>query len=216
VKNLLRRIKQEVYHRLKLYPVYEVIKEINRHYPLKNCSALEAFAYTGAWQTRAYKHLPAYIEAWEIDPECREPLHKNLPGATIRITDSFEEVKRCNKKFDFINVDTHQGIFGKYCENFEFFPLLFNVAADECIVNLNMIPFASGKWRKKYPDLFNHEHLKRRQEFYKVSDGENIPIDVMLKRYKEIAAGENYEIIWHYIKQRTLTWYLVLHLKKIK
>jgi hypothetical protein len=94
--------------------VYRVITEINKRLPLKGCSALEAFAFTGAWQTRAYKHLPAYLEAWEIEEECRPALERNLPGATIKITNSFEEVLRCTRRFDFINVDTHQGIFGNY------------------------------------------------------------------------------------------------------
>ena len=143
IKQVLSKIKQEVYHRLHLYPVYDVFRAINRRFPLKGCAALEAFAFTGAWQTRAFKKYPAYLEAWEIDGTCLPELKKNLPGATVRITNSFEEVLRCDKKFDLINVDTHQGLFGSYCENFEFFPLLFRVAKDECMVNLNVIPSAS-------------------------------------------------------------------------
>src|SRR3954471_22628392 len=128
MKQFLRNIKQAIFHAFKLYPIYTVLGEINKRIPLKGCYALEAFAYTGAWQARAYKQYPAYHEAWEIEPACKPDLEKNLPNATIKITNSFEEVLRCKTKFDFINVDTHQGMYGPYCENFEFFPLLFNVA----------------------------------------------------------------------------------------
>ena len=213
-RKIIGTIKQTIFHSFKLYPVYEVFKAINTHYPLKGCVALEAFAYTGAWQTRAYKHYPSYLEAWEIDSQCEGPLKKNLPEATIRITNSFEEILRCQKKFNFINVDTHQGIFGEYCENFEFFPLLFKVTQDECIVNLDVIPNASPYWRQRYPTLFNTEHLARRNAFYNTGNPENVTLEQMLDSYKAIARKNNYDIVWHYYKQRTLTYYLVLHLKK--
>lgn len=214
MKQFLRDIKQTVYHVFKLYPIYDVLAQINKRIPLKGCNALEAFAYTGAWQAKAYKMLPAYHEAWEIDPWCKPHLEKNLPGATIKITNSFEEVLRCEKKFDFINVDTHQGIYGAYCENFEFFPLLFHVAKDECVVNLNVMPNAPDYWLKRYEGLFSKEHLARREAFYKTGRPEDVSLDQMLKAYGDIAAANGYSIVWHYFKQRTLTYYLALHLKK--
>ena len=215
MKQWLRHIKQEIYHTFKWYPVYDVIRTIHQRFPLTGCRALEAFAYTGAWQARSYSKYPSYLEAWEINPECEQALHANLPGAVIRITNTFEEILRCDKTFDFINVDTHQGIFGLYCENFEFFPLLFRVAADECVVNLNVIPNASPYWRQKYGDLFNAEHLARRKQFYGVEDPANISLEQMLSAYQRIAEKNGYTILWHYYKQRTLTYYLVLHLKKV-
>jgi hypothetical protein len=214
MKQVLSKIKQRIFHGLKLYPIYDVLNEINKRFPLKGCHALEAFSYTGAWQARAYRDYPAYHEAWEIDPWCKPFLEKNLPKAKIKITNSFEEVLRCDKKFDFINVDTHQGLFGAYCENFEFFPLMFRIMKDECVVNLNVIPYAGPEWRKKYSTLFNKEHLERREAFYRTGNPEEVTLDQMLKTYGEIAKKNNYSITWHYYKQRTLTYYLVLHLKK--
>lgn len=214
MKEILSKIKQELYHGCGIYPIYEVIKAINTRLPLTGCDALEAFAHTGAWQARAYRKYPKYLEAWEINAWCRPFLEKNLPGAVIKITNSFEEVLTCNRKFDFINVDTHQGLFGEYCENFEFFPLLFGVAKDECMVNLNVMPSASEQWLRKYPTLFNEEHLARRKAFYKTASPANVSIAEMLTIYGAIAAEHNYRIVWHYYKQRTLTYYLVLHLKK--
>lgn len=214
MKKLLQSIKRSVFHTLKIYPIYRVINAINQHFPLKGCTALEAFAYTGELQTRAYKKYPAYLEAWEIRADCETALKKKLPGATIKITNSFEELVRCTKKFNYINVDTHQGLFGKYCENFEFFPLMFHVTANECIVNLNVIPEASERWRRKYPGLFNKEHLARRKEFYNTEHPEHVSLEEMLNVYRKIAKQNGYDIIWHYSLQRTLTYYLVLHLKK--
>lgn len=214
LKEGLRAIKQEIYHRLGLYPIYKVVAAINTRIELGGSSILEAFAYTGAWQTRAFSHLPKYLEAWEIDQACLSELKKNLPEAEIKITNSFEEVLRCDKKFDFINVDTHQGIYGDYCENFEFFPLLFRVAKENFVVNLNVIPEAGASWRKKYPSLFNAEHLDRRKKFYGVVNPENVSLDQMLETYGRIANEKGYNIVWHYYLQRTLTYYLVLHFKK--
>lgn len=215
MKAVLRNIKQWVFHTFKWYPIYTVIKMVNSRIALKGCHALEAFAYTGAWQARAYSHYPSYLEAWEIDTTCETALRQNLPKAVVKITNTFEEILRCDRKFDFINVDTHQGIFGNYCENFEFFPLLFKVSKDDCVVNLNVIPSASEYWRKKYGDLFSAEHLARRKAFYGVEDPLNISLEQMLQTYERIANANGYKIVWHYYQQRTLTYYLVLHLKRI-
>lgn len=216
MKQFLSKIKQNIFHALKLYPLYKVLKVINGRFPLRGCFALEAFSYTGAWQARAYRDYPSYHEAWEIDKAYESSLKKNLPKANIKITNSFEEILTSDKKFNFINVDTHQGLFGAYCEHFEFFPLLFGVIKDECVVNLNVIPNASAKWRSRYSTLFNKEHLARRDAFYKTGNPENVTLDQMLKTYGEIAQQNNYTITWHYLQQRTLTYYLVLHLKKNK
>lgn len=215
MKAVLRNIKRGLFHRLKLYPIYRVISAINARYPLSGSTALEAFAFTGELQTRAFKKYPSYLEAWEISADCEGPLKKNLPGAVIKIVNSFEEAKRCDKKFNFINVDTHQGLFGPYCENFEFFPLLFGMMAEECTVNLNVMPEASEQWRKTYPGLFGKEHLERRKTFYETNDPAHVTLDQMLETYGKIAAGHGYKIIWHYYRRRTLTYYLVLRLKKV-
>lgn len=214
MKLLLHKIKQAIFHAFRLYPVYRILDRINTRFPLRGCDALEAFAYTGALQARAYKHYPNYHEAWEISEDCRIPLQRNLPNAVIKITNSFNEILSCKHRFNFINVDTHQGLFGSYCENFEFFPLLFNVTQNECIVNLNVIPEASAEWKRRYPDLFNTEHLARRKAFYQVDDPEHVTFDQMLATYSKIAAEHGYQIVWHAIQQRTLTYYMALHLKK--
>lgn len=214
MKRILTKIKREIFHRLKLYPIYKVIRAVNAQFPLDECVALEAFAFTGELQTRAYKKYPKYLEAWEISEYWKEDLKRNLPGATIKITNTFEEIMRCEKKFNFINVDTHQGLFGDYCENFEIYPLLFNVMQDECIVNLNVIPQASARWKQKYPDLFNEKHLAKRKEFYTSDHPDNISITEMLLTYRKIASKNNYDIVWNYQLKRTLTYYLVLHFKK--
>ncbi len=216
MKKVLQKLKRSFFHGFRLYPIYKVLDTINAHYPLKDCKALEAFAYTGELQARAYQHLPAYHEAWEIDGMCEPSLKKNLPNSVVKITNTFEELLLCKQKFNFINADTHQGLYGDYCENFEFFPLVFNVTADECIINLNVIPNASPYWRNKYSTLFNQEHLKRRSVFYKTQTPEEVSLELMLKTYSEIAALNNYKIVWHFYMQRTLTYYLVLHLKKVK
>ena len=212
----LRESKQNVYHRLKIYPIYNVIKRINHKFPLKGCIALEAFARTGSWQARAYQKYPKSLDAWEIDPWCKPFLEKNLPKAKIKITDSILEIKKCETKFNFINVDTHQGIYGPYCEHFEFYPLIFKCLMNEAVVILNTIPHADLKWRKLYGDLFNAEHNERRKNFYKTNNPENISFDEMINVYDGIARQNGYFVNWNFFQKRTLTYYCVLHLKKIE
>lgn len=216
MKEQLRNIKQRTWHSFKWYPIYGLLKKINEHYPLKDLDALEAFAYTGALQAVAYKDRTRYHEAWEIRKECEFPLKRNLPNAVVKITDSFSEVKVCTKKFNFINVDTHQGLFGNYCEHFDFLPLLFRVMQDECLVILNVIPKADADWISKYPALFNVEHLKRRKDFYGCADPKNVSFEGMMKTYSDLCSKNGYEILWHSFHKRNLMYYLALQLKKTK
>jgi hypothetical protein len=214
MKKTLHQIKQAVFHSLQLYPIYGIINTINRHFPLKNYHTLEGFAFKGDLQARADKQYPAYHEALEINENCSPALQKNLPGATIRITSFFEEITRYRYKFNFIIADMHQGLFGSYRENFGIFPLLFNVNSDWCIVNLNVIPFVGVKWKKKYPDLINKEHLASTKAFYQTKKPENIDFRTMIVPYLKFVVQFKYKIVWPTILQKTLTHHLALHLKK--
>jgi hypothetical protein len=64
----------------------------------------------------------------------------NLPGAMIRITDSFEEVRRTAERFGVIVVDNTITTFGHgYVEHLDLFPGIC-IAADECVLILNVCP----------------------------------------------------------------------------
>lgn len=135
MKALLSSIKQSLFHSLGIYPIYAVIRKINKQMSLEACHALEAFAFPGPLQTRAFDRYPANIEAWEIDSNYESALSKKRP---------------------------------------------------EVVMNS-----------------------------YQVTDPREITLDQMLKRYREISEVNGFKIIWHYYHQRSLIFYLALHIIRI-
>lgn len=216
MKIVLQKIKRKVFHSLRLYPIYSYFKKIEKYFTLKNLTALEVFAYTGELQAVAYSKKTSYHEAWEIREECFPKLKKNLPKANVKIVDSFKQILLTDKKFNFINVDNHQGLFGSYCEHFEIFPLLFNVTDNKCLITINYIPFLSDKWLKIYPELFNTEHLKKRKVFYNTLTPENLNFEESLNTYKKIIEQNNYSIINYVLHKRNLMYYLGFYIERNK
>ena len=64
-------------------PMREVVEQLeaNFGFPLSEADALELFAREGDWQTVSYAPHVKTLEAWEINPQFREALKRNLPHA---------------------------------------------------------------------------------------------------------------------------------------
>jgi len=163
----------------------------SRSINLGNMSALEFFAREGDWQTIAYANKVKTIEAWEINPEFKLSLMKNLPGATVRIGDSFERARDSSVKgmFDMIVFDNPQGTFGKneqYCEHFEAIETVSALAKKQAIVifNVNYRPFN-----------FNNLLLwqKRRTQFYEKKDTGYLSIDFLLSFYEDYFSRKGFQ-----------------------
>lgn len=149
---------------------------------LGSCRALEFFAREGDWHTTVYASKVARLDAWEIDAGFEEALRRNLPGAYIRIGDSFALAERPEfaGTFDLVVYDNPQKFFGRddrYCEHFEAIDTLRNLMRPQGIVilNVNMAPFdydAAVRWQK------------RRNEFYQVEDTVKLEEKFVLDFYR--------------------------------
>ena len=132
--------------------------------PLNDYRALEFFARAGDWQTAEYFLKVKDLCAWEIDPEFELDLTRNLPGADIRIADSYMLAKeKCYQgEFGFVVFDNPQNIFNGHCEHFEALPLLSNLMAKSGVVifNVNRCPFnykQSPEWQKRREEYYGRD-----------------------------------------------------------
>lgn len=139
-------------------------------------SALDFFAREGDWQTIVYAQEVGLIEAWEICPEFLPGLRRNLPGATVRIVNSYDYGALTSDRYDFVVLDNPQAIFGNddsYCEHFEALPVALRLLKPDAflIFNLNWAPFnfkSQSEWQK------------RRAEFYGVEDTSFLSLEEFL------------------------------------
>src|SRR5689334_5220788 len=91
---------------LGLSPTQQIFRELRRRgVRLNELEALELFAHSGFLHTKDYLPQVASLEAWEIDPRYEEPLRHNLPGAQVKITDSYREIRKTPRKYSLIVVD---------------------------------------------------------------------------------------------------------------
>lgn len=212
---LITNIKSIVRRGLRLEPIQKVLRKLNRKgVNLKDLDALEVFGYTGEYHTRFYAPYVHSLEVWEIDPRCEESLEKNLPTARIKITDSFEEIKRTGKKFDLVVVDNPMSIFGDHCEHFNLFPDIFCITGNQAVLILNVIPKITSTDRKNWPELFNEKHLAHRRKFYKTENPDNVLLNDMISLYEGLFSENGYVMNWCFFQRRTSVYYLVCRISK--
>jgi hypothetical protein len=141
----------------------KAMKKIVKGLNLKGVKALEVFAREGDWQCSAYADKCKSLECWEINPEYKAGLHKNLPKAKIKICDSIKQIDKCRSRFDFIVVDNPQNIYGKYCEHFEVIPKIAKILSKNGILvfNVNIKPFGKNpKWDKRRKKFYGIDAKK--------------------------------------------------------
>lgn len=179
---------------LKLTSTHAMMRSIRkRGVNLKSLHALELFGGRGDQITRDYAPYVGRLEIWEIDPSCETALREAFPNATIRITDSYEEIRKTSQKFDLVIADTWTRMFNNHCEHFELFPDIFRILSSTSILVLNVLP--------EFQNL-SAEHARRRCAFYQVEDPTKIPLEVMVERYKSLAMENGFQIQWWFYKDR--------------
>lgn len=206
----------------------KVMKKLGkRHIQLGCLDALEVFGRDGHWHTTAYAPLVGHLEVWEIEEKYREPLTVNLPMADVKITDSFQEIRRTSKKYHLIVVDNSMGIYRDdpfsgeaattHCEHFDLFPDLFRVIEDWAILIVNVIPKTNRAAREKYPELFNPTQLERRGRFYATTHPENVTLREMEEAYRSLAGKNGFDVDWCFFEKRGrkgVAYYLVLKISR--
>ena len=196
--------------KVKIYkPINNVLLKIaNKGFDLKSADALEIFARDGAWHTQSYYPNVKSLEAWEIDSKYFPTLKANLPNAEIKITNSFNEIKVCSRKFDFVVIDNPQSLYGDdlYCEHFELFPDLFRVLRHGSVIVMNVNV-------KPYNFETNSLWWKRRTEFYKIKSPDNLSIEFLDSFYREMFCSANFGVKWtSFVKRNDYIHYLVMGL----
>jgi hypothetical protein len=166
---------------------------------MRKLSALDFFAREGDWQTAVYAREVGSIEAWEISPEFLPGLQRNLPGATVRIVDSYAHGAQTTERFDFVVLDNPQATFGpedRYCEHFEALLVALRLLKPGAflIFNLNWAPFdfaAHAEWQR------------RRAEFYGVEDTASLsPEDFLLPFYQRYFESRGFKVIQGFMQPR--------------
>lgn len=208
---IIKKLLWSLRRALGLSPTQRVFRELRaRNVRTGDLEALEIFGHTGFLHTVDYARQVSSLEAWEIDPTHEPALRRNLPGATVRILDSFDELKRSPGKFSLLVVDNPVCVYGGHCEHFDAFPDIFRVAKDSSILILNAAP---NPWPPP-----EEAHLVGRRAFYKADRPENVPFDRMMKVYRELIEAGGFALEWHFFRRRTLAtraYYLVLKIKRM-
>lgn len=185
-----------------------------RDIDLASLHALELFGGTGAFHTIDFATRVKRLEVWEVDPKLQAKLERNLPGAVVRIVDSYAELKRTGEHFNLIVVDNPMSIFSGRCEHFDLFPDLFRVAADEAILVLDVIPSLPSSARHKYPYLFNEEQCVRRREFYHTEDADNLSWGQIVPAYRVRTEKAGFVLQWSFSTRRHFIYYLALKISR--
>jgi hypothetical protein len=191
--------------RLGMAPMARLVKELKRRQvDLGTLRALEAFGGTGVLQTVDYAGEVASLEVWEIHPGNEEALRRNLPGARIKIVDSYREIQTTAEQFDFIVVDapavTHGG---EHLEHFDLFPSLLRVAGPSALIVLSVMDRVrrGQKWLGA-PGLPREEYLARRARFYRTSKPATIAVDDMIPAYRDLIADHGFRLDWHLVQPK--------------
>lgn len=159
---------------------------------LDQFTALDFFAREGDWQTVVYAKEVGSIEAWEVNSGFLPGLKRNLPGATIRIVDSYDYGVRTKDRFDLVVLDNPQGTFGqddRYCEHFEALAIGLRLLRPDAflVFNINWAPFnfdAHAQWQQ------------RRAAFYGVPDTSLLSVEsFLLPFYRRYFAERGFETL---------------------
>lgn len=166
---------------------------------MRKLAALDFFARKGDWQTVVYAREVGSLEAWEISPEFLPGLEHNLPGATLRIVDSYAYGSETSDRFDFVVLDNPQATFGpdgRYCEHFEALPVALRLLKPGgfLIFNLNWAPFnfeGHAEWQR------------RRAGFYGVDDTSFLSLEgFLLPFYRRYFEACGFKVIQGFAQPR--------------
>jgi hypothetical protein len=182
-----------------LLPVQRVIDGLeSRGVDLGRMRALEVFGYTGERMTRYYAPLVQSLDIWEIDERFEPTLRSNFPEADVKITDSYEEIRRTERTYDLVVVDN----FAYSNEHFQLFPHVFRVLSDDAVLVVLTLPHADERTQRLYPSLFDEPHLRERRAFYSTDSPDRIPLDDIASHYAGLAAEEGLSAQWHFFVRR--------------
>jgi hypothetical protein len=180
----------------------KIVAELRRrNVDLSGMRALEVFGYTGERLTRHYAPFVKSLEIWELDPAHENTLRRNFPRAEVQIVDSYEQVRRAERrKYDFVVIDNHI----TPDEHFGLFPHIFRLLSKSSVLMVLVAPDANARVRRLHPDIFNAQHLAHRRAFYRTEHAERMPLNDLAIHYRELASENDFEVDWHFFRNRRL------------
>jgi hypothetical protein len=198
-------------------PMQRVLRELRRRgVDVGSLNAIELFGGCAKRHTLDYAGRVAHLEVWEIDPTCEPALHRTIPSAAIRIVDTYEEIRKTSERFDLIVVDNPMSIYGGHCEHFDLFPHILRLASDSAIIVINVIPKVSAAAQKKFPYLFNEQHLDMRRRFYEVNQADNLSPAQIVSAYERETRITDFQLEWNFWVKRHFIYYLTIKIKKVR
>lgn len=195
----------------------QILKGLKRRdIVIKDLKALEVFGRCGEWHTKDYAPQVSELDVWEIESKYKEKLKKNLPKAEVKITDSYEEITRTEKKFNLIVVDNTLSFEFGHCEHFDLFPDIFRIVMDSAILILNVIhQVKDGDLIKRtIHNLFDEKQLECRKSFYQTDRPEKIFLEKIINIYKDLITKNGFFLDWYFFQKRISFYYLVLKISK--
>jgi len=189
----------------------ELLRQIeDKGLDLSSMNTIEMFSRDGDIHTVNIAKRVKSLEAWEIDPQWKEVLHKNLPNCKIVIGDSIDYVTNSENpsKYDLILVDNPLNTYHKetgtmathdfHCEHFDFIGKIGNIIDKKAIVifNVSTKPYHYYKWPfwKQQRELF----------YGKDVDTGNLNIDFVLDFYTKLFEKAGLKTLFHVHLTRTL------------
>jgi hypothetical protein len=116
----------------------KIVAELRRrNVDLSGMRALEVFGYTGERLTRHYAPFVKSLEIWELDPVHESTLRRNFPRAEVQVVDSYEQVRRAERRtYDFVVIDNHI----TPDEHFGLFPHIFRLLSESSVLRCSSHP----------------------------------------------------------------------------
>jgi len=176
--------------------IRQVMKAISERADPAEMDALDPFAREGDRHTCYWSPLVRSLTLWEILPQHEKALRRNFPEAVIKITDSYEEVKRTDQRFDLIVIDNDM-TRTDHVEHFDLFPEIYrmlNRGPVYMVRNVIEDPYLHRGWA---PEEVN----EARKRFYG-HESEVAPVPVMARTYVRPAEGNGFRITWSCIAPR--------------
>jgi hypothetical protein len=181
-----------------LLPIQKILRELrSRDMEPGGLRALEVFGYTGERVTRFYADAVASVDVWEIDRSLEPALRRNVPAATVKITDSFQEIERTRQRWDLVFIDNPMWPQ----EHFGILPKVFRVLSPRAALVTNVLPEVNPVTARRYPHILGAEHLHRRRAFYGTATPERVPVPAMLEVYGQLAREHGFAMSWHHLVQ---------------
>jgi hypothetical protein len=187
-------------------PTQKVLRELERRgLCVHEMRALELFAHCGFLHSKDFHRRVGGLEAWELDAQQEPALRRNLPGAEVKITDSYTEIRRTPRHFDLIIIDNPETIYGdrgQYCEHFQMLLEVLRVAEDSAVLIMNaLIGYPPGDRAGRQ---FTKEQLEYRRRFYHTNHPEWMPLAEMAPVYYRLLDANGFELEWYFTVPRSL------------